>query len=171
MNLIDYSILIIIGIGFVFGIFKGLIKELTSLAAIFLGIYGAKLISPAMSPILIKIFTVNEKTASALAYIFVFIAIVIALLIISKLLDKLFESISLGGINKLLGGIFGALKYALVISVLINIFDPINERFDLVDQEKRTNSITVDPLKKLAPELWKETKTVKKTNSECNVKS
>ena len=41
MNTIDFVILIPILIGFVFGLFKGFIKELASLAAIFLGIYGA----------------------------------------------------------------------------------------------------------------------------------
>lgn len=171
MNSIDYTILIIIGIGFVFGIFKGLIKELTSLVAIFIGIYGAKILSPVASTILINIFDISVKIATPLAYIIIFIGITIILLIISKLLDKLFDSISLGGVNKLLGGIFGALKYALVVSVLINIFDPINERFELMNPETRINSLTVDPLKKLAPELWEEVKVVKTPNQDLNAKS
>ena len=44
MNTLDLVILIPIAVGFVFGLFKGLIKELTSLAAIFLGIYAANII-------------------------------------------------------------------------------------------------------------------------------
>jgi membrane protein required for colicin V production len=171
MNSLDYTILIIIGIGFIFGIFKGLIKELASLAAIFLGIYGAKLLSPTVSLLLIDNFKLNEKTALPLAYIIIFIAIVIALLIISKILDKIFESIALGGLNKFLGGLFGAFKYALVISVLINILDPLNERFELIDPETRQNSMVVDPIKKLAPDLWDEAKTVKFSNTKNDVDS
>lgn len=164
MNSIDYSILIIIGIGFVFGVFKGLIKELASLAAIFLAIYGANLLSPIAKNILVNSFKINEKTASALAYVIIFFAVVVGLLIISRLLDKMLSSISLGGINKLLGGVFGAIKYALIISVLINIIDPINDLFQLIDPETRKSSITMDPLKEMAPKIWEEAKTIKTTD-------
>lgn len=54
MNSLDIFILIPIAIGFVFGLFKGLVKELTSLAAIFLGIYFSKILSPWLSQILVK---------------------------------------------------------------------------------------------------------------------
>jgi len=53
MNSIDIFLLTPIAIGFVFGIFKGLIKELASLAAIVLGIFGSKALAPSFSKFLI----------------------------------------------------------------------------------------------------------------------
>lgn len=165
MNSVDLIIIIITGVGFVFGLFKGLIKELASLAAIFLGIYGAKLLSPLLTSVLINSFSFSTKVAHPVAYIIVFLVIVIVLLLLSKSLDKLFEAVSLGGVNKFFGGVFGALKYALILSVIVNIFDPLVVKFNLIEQETRIQSITYQPIKNLAPELWVEAKKIKTDNN------
>ena len=63
---------------------------------------------------------------------------------------------SLNGLNKFLGGLFGALKYALIISVLINVFDSLNQKFRFMTEDKQLTSVTYHPLLNLAPELWDE---------------
>lgn len=156
MNSIDISILIIIGVGFVFGLFKGLVRELASLAAIVLGIYGAKLFSSLLVPLFINVLGVSEKVAQPLSYVVLFVAIAVALLVLARTVDKVFDAVSLGGLNKFLGGLFGALKYALVISVLINVFEPLNQKFRFMTEEKQFTSVTYQPLLNLAPELWEE---------------
>ncbi|MDD2995521.1 MAG: CvpA family protein [Paludibacter sp.] len=156
MNSIDISILIIIGAGFVFGLFKGLVRELASLAAIVLGIYGAKLFSSLLVPLVVDMLGVSEKVAQPLSYVVLFIAIAVALLILARTVDKVFDAVSLGGLNKFLGGVFGALKYALIISVLINVFEPLNQKFRFMSEEKQQNSVTYRPLLNLAPDLWDE---------------
>lgn len=158
MNSLDLLILIPIAVGFIFGLFKGLIKELTSLAAIILGIYGAKMLAPAVSDILIKSFEFSAKTAKPLAYLLLFIAIAILLLILANVVDKVFSSLSLGGLNKLMGGIFGGLKYALIVSVLLNVFDALDSRFSIISIETKDQSIGYKPLMKFGPALWEETK-------------
>lgn len=156
MSNIDISILIIVGAGFVFGLFKGLVRELASLAAIVLGIYGAKLISSLLVPLVVDMLGVSEKVAQPLSYVVLFIAIAVALLILARTVDKVFDAVSLGGLNKFLGGVFGALKYALIISVLINVFEPLNQKFRFMSEEKQQNSVTYRPLLNLAPDLWDE---------------
>ena len=156
MSNIDISILIIVGAGFVLGIFKGLVRELASLAAIVLGIYGAKLFSSLLVPLVVDMLGVSEKVAQPLSYVVLFIAIAVALLILARTVDKVFDAVSLGGLNKFLGGVFGALKYALIISVLINVFEPLNQKFRFMSEEKQQNSVTYRPLLNLAPDLWDE---------------
>jgi len=158
MNSLDLFLLIPITLGFIFGLFKGLIKELISLVAIIAGIYGAKLFAPLVSEMLITTFAFSPATARPTAYIILFIAIGIGLLLAANAIDKIFDSLSLGGLNKLLGGIFGALKYALIVSVLLNIFDALDSRFNIVKQQTKENSIAYKPLMKFGPALWKETK-------------
>lgn len=154
MNSLDLYLLIPIALGFIFGLFKGLIKELASLVAIVLGVYGAKLLAPKISNIFVLSFDFSHKTALPLSYLFVFIAVAILLLMLTRMLDKMFDSISLGGLNKMLGGFFGALKYAIIISVLLNVFDAIDSRFSILKIETKENSIAYNPLMKLAPVLW-----------------
>ena len=67
MNSLDLFILIPIIAGFTFGLFKGLVKELTSLAAVVLGIYGAKFFSPWLVAVLVKSFDFSVKTAQPTA--------------------------------------------------------------------------------------------------------
>lgn len=166
MNTLDLVLIIPIAIGFVFGLFKGLIKELTSLAAIVLGIYGAKLFAPSLSRFLINSFDFSEKVSLPIAYILLFISIGIVLLIIANMIDKVFSSMSLGGLNKLLGGLFGALKYALIISVLLNVFNALDSRFPILDAETKAKSFGYKPLMKLAPALWDEAKKNKTDKTE-----
>ena len=161
MNSLDLFLLIPIALGFISGLFKGLVSELTSLAAIVLGIFGAKLFAPIVSNILIKSFDFSPKTAHPLSYLLIFIAIAISMLMLAKMLDKMFDSMSLGGLNKLFGAVFGALKYALIISVLLNVFDAVDSKFSILKKETKENSIAYKPLLKFGPALWDETKKVR----------
>lgn len=163
MNKLDFFFLIPIALGFSFGLYKGLIKELSSLAAIILGIYGAKLLAPSISNTLIKSLDFSPKTAIPIAYLLLFIVIAVGLHLLAKFLDKIFDSISLSGINKLLGGIFGGLKYALVISVLLNVFNALDSRFSILSTKTKEDSIGYKPLMKMGPTLWEETKNYKTT--------
>jgi membrane protein required for colicin V production len=161
MNTLDLILLVPIVLGFVFGLFKGLIKELASLAAIVLGIYGAKLLAPVVSGFLIHKLSFSAKTALPLAYLILFMAIATALLFGAKMLDKMFDSIALGGLNKFLGGVFAALKYALIVSVLLNVFDALDAKFTFIKSKTKMESVGYKPLMSLAPALWEEAKITK----------
>jgi len=169
MNTLDLLLIIPITLGFVFGLFKGLVKELTSLAAIVLGIYGAKLFAPLISQFLIHTLHFSNKTAIPVAYLILFLAIALGLLLVANMLDKVFDSMSLGGLNKFLGGLFGALKYALIVSVLLNVFDALDSRFPIIKAKTKTESFAYKPVLKFAPELWAETKKEKTVDDQKHV--
>ena len=158
MNKLDLLILLPMAVGFVFGIFKGLIKEVTSFAAILLGIYGAKLLAPVASSILVDTFHFSPVTATPLSYLILFIAIAVGLLVLAKSIEKMFDSMALGGLNKFLGGLFGALKYGLIVSVLLIVINAIDTRFSFISADTKNNSLLYQPMLKLAPALWDESK-------------
>lgn len=164
MNKLDVLLLTPIAIGFIFGLYKGLIKELTSFAAILLGIWGAKLLSPFVCNLLEEMFYFSPKIALPLAYLCVFVLIVIGLLTLAKVFEKMVDSLSLGGLNKFFGGIFGALKYALLISVLLTLISAVDRQFQLINPSTKENSIVYKPLLEFAPALWDETKKEKKSD-------
>lgn len=166
MNSLDIYLVLPIATGFIFGLFKGLIRELTSFAAIILGIFGAKLIAPFISGMLMAVSSMSKTVAMPVAYFLSFVAIGVGMLLLAKALDKMLESISLGGLNKFMGGIVGGLKYALVISVLLNIFNVLDRQFSILSTEKKSQSLCYVPLMKLAPALWVETKKLHSTEHE-----
>ena len=165
MNKLDIFLLIPIALGFIIGLYKGLIKELTSLLAIVLGIYGAKLWAPDVSGFLVHKLDFSGKTAQPIAYMLVFIAIAVLLLILAKMLGKVLDSMSLGGLNKLFGGIFGGLKYALILSVLMNFFNVIDSKFSIISKQTIEKSIGYKPILNFGPKLWEETKKEQKSQS------
>jgi membrane protein required for colicin V production len=155
---LDLFLLIPICLGFIFGIFKGLIKELSALAALLVVIFGAKFFTPILAKLITQFVNVSSVVASTLAYIVLFIAILIAMRFLASVLQKIFEKLALGGLNKLLGGVFGALKLALLLSVFLNIAVILNQHFPLLKKELTSQSIFYKPVLQIAPELWHESK-------------
>lgn len=158
MNTFDLIILAPIAFGLVFGLFKGFVHEVVSFLAIFVALLAAELFTPVVMPILIHMFSLSEKSGKTLAYILVFIAIIVLMFLSSKFIEKILSKIHLGWLNSLAGGALGALKFALIISVLMNVFDAVDSRFHISNQQKKESSIGYYPILKLAPTLWEESK-------------
>ena len=158
MNTFDLFILIPIALGLIFGLFKGFVKEVVSLAAVVLAIIAAEMLSDSIKPLIAGFFDFSDKMAKTVSYILIFTLTILAALLISRLTDNLLSSISLGWLNSLLGGVFGGLKFAIIISVLMNVFDALDTKFHFARPESKTESIGYYPVLKLAPSLWDQSK-------------
>ncbi len=156
LNSLDLYILVPILLGFLIGLFRGLIKEVISIIILVSGIYFSKLLSPILAQWMVNGFDINIKAAQPLAFIIVFILVAILLVIIGKIIHKMVTGLSLGFFNSLLGGVFGGLKFALLVSVILILTDALNEKLDFMEEETKINSVLYKPIKKLAPDLWKE---------------
>jgi membrane protein required for colicin V production len=166
MNILDLYILIPVLAGFVTGLFRGLIKEVISLAIIFAGIYLSKTFSGLVADWMVFYFEVSEKAAQPLAFISIFILIAIILGIFGKIAHRLINMLSLGFLNAIVGGIFGGLKLALLLSILLNLEDAFKDKIDLIDAETKEKSMLYQPAKNLAPQLWEEITTKEETDVE-----
>lgn len=169
MNTLDLIILIPIVLGFIQGLFKGLIKELTSFAVIVIGIYGAKLLATPFEKLLLNIAFLSPQITKPLAFLLGFIIIAIGLFILAHLLDKTLSFIQLSGVNKFLGGIVGSLKYLLILSILLNVFDTVDNHFHLINKTTKEQSLTYSKVLKVAPVLWEEVKDKKSTDQKNTI--
>lgn len=168
MNTFDLFIFIPIALGLIFGFFKGFVKEVISLIAVIAAIIFAEIFSRSVSPVAAEWFSLSSKTATTVSYVLIFILTIFVALLLSKIIDKGIKSVSLGWLNQLLGGVFGALKIAIVVSVCMNVFDALDSKFNFANPEKKEASIGYYPTLKLAPLLWKE---AKKTYQENKISS
>lgn len=158
MNVYDLFIFIPIALGLIFGIFKGFVKEVVSLLAVVAAILFAEFFSAQFAPILGKWFHLSEKIAITFSYTLVFILTIFGALLLSRMTDKVLRSVSLGWLNSMLGGLFGALKFAIVVSVMMNLFNALDSKFHFANPQKKEDSIGYFAVLKLAPGLWKESK-------------
>ena len=139
--------------GFYKGFKKGLIVELASILAIILGIYLCAKFSDVVADFLGTELHSNVSSLylSILADIVLFLGIFILVNLLGKSIQKVAEKLFLGLPNRILGGLFGAFKWALIISVLLYFFDILNTKADLVAEYKLQHSWMYTHLILLAP--------------------
>ena len=77
-----------------------------------------------------------------------------AISLAGKALTKLADFASLGIINKLLGAVFGALKIGLILSVLLSVFEKLNNTLPFLEDKYIEESALYEPVKSLAPKLF-----------------
>jgi membrane protein required for colicin V production len=154
MNLIDVFIGVILLLGFYSGFKRGLIVELTSLLGLILGIFGAYYISKHYGLYIGQWLDWDAEYLRITTFLVSFILIIIVVSLIGKLMTKLLDVVALGTINKILGGVFGLLKFALLISVLLLLFNIINNEMKLVQQKTLDESLTYPILNGLSETVW-----------------
>ena len=122
MSLIDIIIVVPLIIGAVSGFRRGFIMEVVSLLALILAVIGAFHFLHWGMQVLTENFQLTGKFLPFLAFILIFVAIVIVVNMIGKVLKKIIDMVLLGGLDKIAGGLLGALKWVFLLSVLIWIF-------------------------------------------------
>jgi len=154
MNIIDIVLACLLLFGLVIGYRRGLFVELTSLVGLVLGVYGAIHFSYFLSNFLESKVSWDPAMIQVIAFAGTFFIILMALVFLGKALTAIAETIMLGFFNKILGAIFGALKYALIISVVLIIFSEFNKTFKFMDKSKTRNSVLYEPIKNFAPMIF-----------------
>ncbi|MCD8414219.1 CvpA family protein [Tenacibaculum dicentrarchi] len=154
MNIFDIIIAVLLLFGFVRGILKGLFVEVASLVALIAGVYGAMHFSYFISDWLASSVSWDEKYISLTAFAGTFIVIIIIISLLGKILTKVADFASLGILNKILGGVFGALKIGLILSVAFIFFGKMNDTIPFVTKENLAESILYRPVKKIAPMIF-----------------
>ncbi len=154
MNILDIIILILLLLGLINGLKKGFFVEVASLVALIAGLYGAIHFSNFAAEFLMEKVDWNEKTVNITAFIITFIVIVLLIALAGKALTKLADFAALGILNKLLGGIFGLLKMAVILSVILIIFDILNTNIPFTEKEEMEDSVLYEPIKSLVPDVF-----------------
>ncbi len=136
MNTIDIILLLLILIpGLITGLTKGFIHQIVTLAALWLGALVSAQFATSAGSFIQSLVTLPGNTARILAFVVIFIAAYIALRILGAIIKKISKDILGGATDKILGIILGILKQALVIGLLVLLFDMVNNTVTLVGKE------------------------------------
>ena len=154
MSIIDIVLGALLLFGLIRGGMKGLFVEIASLLALVLGVNGAIHFSSFAADFLQSKVDWNEKTLNIIAFAITFVIIVLTISLAGKALTKLADFAALGVLNKLLGGVFGALKIGLILSVLLMVFNKLNKTLPFIETQDLEDSVLYEPVKSLAPMLF-----------------
>ena len=147
MNFLDIILGVLLALGLYKGLKNGLFVELASLVALVAGIYGAIHFSYIAGDYLNQNMDWNEKYIKITAFLITFVAIIILVGLAGKLLTKIADFAMLGLLNKIAGGIFGALKVAVILGAMLIFFEKALSSFNFVNEETQSQSVLYRPIR------------------------
>ena len=142
MIYIDLIIIVVIIYAFIKGFSKGLVNEIASFLGLFIGAIFSYSFSDNLSDIIDDYIQIDTQLLNILSFILLFIITSVLSTIAGKSLTKLIKYISLGTVNRLLGGIFSSLKFIIIIvsiSMVINYFSELLA-IDIITLDQTNNS-------------------------------
>ncbi len=154
MNTLDIVMTVLLSIGLIRGLFKGFFVEVASLISLVLGIYIASNFSYYVGNYLVKYISLEEQYIKLISFVVTFILVVLAVAFLGKFITKIADVASLGLLNRIAGGLFGALKYGLLVSVVLLVLGKIEKTFPIVPKEQKDTSILYEPIKSVAPLVY-----------------
>ncbi len=172
MNYIDIILGLLLIFSAIGGFRNGLIAELASLAALILGVWGAIEFSDVTSEFLVENFHFKTEHLNIISFVVTFVVIVILVHIVGNVVNKLIDTVMLGFVNRLAGLVFGILKSALILSVILVIFDKIDNDIEILSSEAKSESRLYEPIRSFAPSIfpflniWDDRENSEKTNNE-----
>lgn len=140
MGLTDIIILACFIPAVIQGLRRGFVSQAISLVAIFAGIFLAIKFNGDLTPFLEEHFQADGKVLKVISFIILLLATIIALKFIGNCLTKLLDFATLGAANRFAGLAFALFEYALIIGLVISLFDNLNTRMDIVDSQTLSES-------------------------------
>lgn len=153
LNYIDITLAVLLLIGAVRGFLRGFVFEVAILGALFLGMYAGFHFADLLQPYLLKIGKMNPHTIASVSFFIMFLLVSIGIYFLAKLFTGLINMTALGILNKIFGALFGLLKYAFIISIILYFFNPLDTKHNYLSPDKKAESHLYYPLLKMSPVL------------------
>jgi len=159
MNWLDIVIIICIAIGFIHGLFTGIIKQVISLISLIVAV----LLSGAIAKVIrswVELHFQGENhwfspnVQNAVFYVLAFLLIICLFALAAKLVDKILNHTPVGAINKLFGAVFGMAFWALCLSFALNCIAIFDSQYRIISKPVKENSICYEPVRMIFPTVF-----------------
>jgi membrane protein required for colicin V production len=124
---------------------NGFIYELAVLCAFFTGLYAAFKFAWFAREKISDWFNVSQHSAAEISFFVMFVVVFIAIILLGKLFSSLVNVTPFGIFNRILGGLFGLMRYTLVLSLALLFMEAFIPNSDL------KKSKLAKPISKIAP--------------------
>ena len=154
--IVDFIFLLCFGWGAYKGFKKGFIKQSISILSLALATWGGFAFSGKLVSFMQHHFQINDLAGWIVSFIIVFLLIILLMYISGHIATMLIDVVSLGMINRLSGAVFGIFANALILSLLIMLFNRINEKKNFVEDKTLEQIYLYKPIEKVAPAIFPE---------------
>ena len=154
MTILDIILLILLIPGAIRGISKGFLEQAVSLGGIILAVYIAYHFSQPVCAWLAQYITVSETVIHVIGFTVLLLGVLIVVMFAAKLLTQVADMASLGWINRVLGFVFSLAVSAVILGLLIILFDTLNTQLHIVEQKALNDSVLYYPLKDMGYKIF-----------------
>lgn len=152
--LIDVFIGLLLAYEIIRGLKRGFVAEVGSIVALIVAFYTASAMRGSMARLLSPVCFDSPVWSSAVGFLFTFLVVYLLIVILAKIFEGFLGIIALGGINRLAGGLFCLFKGALILSIVLNLYETIDSDRSFIGVKRIESSIFYKPVKKVAPTLF-----------------
>ena len=120
MNGVDAAILVVTTISCLFGLWRGLIKEVLSLVTWIAALLVARVYSETLSEFMVNVIDSSSARYVA-AFALIFVVVMMLGTLLNHMLSKLLTITGLKLVDRLLGGVFGVARGVIIVLVILFI--------------------------------------------------
>lgn len=150
MNVLDYLIIIPLIYAGYKGFRHGLIIELFTFLAFFVGAYAGIHFSDLVAGKLKVNFHWNSVYLPVISFTIIFLAVGAMVYFAGKAIEKVVKVVNLSPLNKVAGIFFAVLKMIYILSLLVVILEGYDPHKRLINKETRDASVLYEPVKNMA---------------------
>ena len=154
MNWLDITLLCLAGIGFVKGLFDGVIKQVVSLIALLVGIFFCTMAALWLRGYILALGWFPEQGVTVLSYVAGFLLIVGVILLAGEILTRVVGATPLSVLNHLAGGVLGLCFMMAFISLLLNGMEMIDKGSVLIPRGAKVESRFYNSVKEIIPTIY-----------------
>ena len=133
---------------------KGLILQLATLAALVIGLWGARILTDYLVPFLKTKYGVTSEYTHITVYAVCLLVLFALVYFVGWLLTKLVKAVALGIPNRLAGIVFSITKYGILLAFFVFYLDKMNNQFNFMDPTLPEGSFLYHPLLKASQWMY-----------------
>ena len=150
MNFIDIILLVPIIYAAWKGFKHGLIIEIFTLLALFVGVYAGIHFSDMTAGFLRKSLSLTSNYVPVIAFTITFLSIGAMVYFLGKTVEKIIKVTQLTPLNKLAGVFFSVLKYVYILSTLLVLIESYDEKIGFFPPKVKEKSLLYNPVMQLS---------------------
>lgn len=150
MCTLDIILTICLSAALIQGLFKGFTEQVIALVAIIAGTWTAYKFTGLVCSMVQPHLNMSDRILHVIVFILMIVAVILVFHLLGKVIKASIDFVMLGWLDKLLGGIFAVLKAALILGILIILFNTLNSAFNIVPESAIDDSVLYGTLKRIA---------------------
>ena len=144
---LDWFILIVLAGGLIRGFMVGAVRQVASIAGLTVAFFLSVQLMHPIGGLIVSSLGLSEAVGPIAGFVVIFVGVQLLFLALSRLLERVLETLSLSLVNRAAGGALGGFKAALLLSVLFLVLSGM----EMPSQQVRKQSMLYAPVATALP--------------------